>query len=90
MSKDELLKEALNIINESGLSNDDKVMWREHLSVANTRLLKMIIDTISSGNNVIEAATKSLKEKMKTEGDREKLQIVINTEKDEIKSILNG
>ena len=89
MSKEQLLNEALNIIEQSSLSSDDKAMWQHQLAFTDENKLEMFIGTTKDREEVLKLATESLKKKIDAVSDEDKMNEVIKDEIETIKKLVD-
>ncbi len=88
MDKDELFSLAEDVLSDSSLSTEDKVMWEQKLLGASAERLNMFISTVVENEEVLILATKSLKKQLEAEGDDEAMKKVLDDELEEVKSLL--
>ena len=87
--KEALLKKAFLILYDNGLSSDDMKLWESRLRDSSADAISLFIDTFENDKELLEMATDNLKKKIEAIKNPEKIQDVVQEEKDTLQRYLN-
>lgn len=84
-----LLQKAMDVLEKSALSSEDKTLWKERLNTVSDDAVELFIDLFENDSSgLLQTTTGQLRKKVEVGGDFEKINILMEEEKKELLELL--
>ena len=88
LDKEALIEEAETILEKHSLSHEDRVLWQRQLAVLSPEATLFFIDTFDNDAELLTLTTINMKKKIEADDDPQKIQKLIEEEKNELLRLL--